>query len=473
MFGPQTGLVESETVELKVSGIDDALADLCALANTSGGALYLGVANDGRVALDFDVSDTHQRLVANKVRDLLQVEVAITVADTGGHPYLAIRVERKKKPIYLRGTYYRRVGTVTNSVTESAELTALILAQTSTTWDALSADIPLADAIDHSRLEAFVRSAQGRKNPRLPASVSADHPVEHVLNHIADHLAVDGEATNAAVLLFGRDPQRVAPHARVTILAIRTTDDITPYPDCAGSVFEQIDEALRTVMNVHPPHVSFPSSAAGGDVLDRTRRQETPVYDALAVKEAIANAVVHRDYALPGAEVEIKMYPDRLVITNPGELPGRLTLPMLRESPHPSIKRNPLIAAACFKDYYVERYGMGTVRMIERCQAAKLPEPVFSVTGGFFSATFYKDPLRPEHLDQLDLNPRQVVALAHVREVGRIDSATYETLVVGTRPTRARDLEDLVARGLLRKMGTKGPGVHWVRALGGDPGPGT
>src|SRR5690606_23754348 len=114
------------------------------------------------------------------------------------------------------------------------------------------------------------------------------------------------------------------------------------------------------------------SGPAKEGIVERTRRQETPSYPARAAKEAMTNAVVHRDYARIGTEIRIRIHPERLVSMSPGALPLGVTTESLRRDPHRSERRNPLIAETCFIDYWVERYGTGTTRMIELCHAAGL-----------------------------------------------------------------------------------------------------
>jgi ATP-dependent DNA helicase RecG len=160
------------------------------------------------------------------------------------------------------------------------------------------------------------------------------------------------------------------------------------------------------------------------------------------------------------------MYPDRLVIMNPGGLMPGLTTEQLREDPHRSEKRNPLIAEACFLDYWVERYGTGTTRMIEQCRAAGLPEPEFRADPEGFSVAFRRDALTPDLLRRQGLNERQIQAVLHVKEHGQITSSGFQKLTGASRRTATNDLTALDDRGLLRKIGERGPGTHYVLAEG-------
>ncbi len=99
------------------------------------------------------------------------------------------------------------------------------------------------------------------------------------------------------------------------------------------------------------------------------------------VREAIVNAVAHRDYASHGS-VQVMLFADRLEVWNPGTLPPTLTLEQLRH-PHGSVPGNPLLAEPLYLTQYIERMGTGTGDMIERCRSAGLPEPEFALTDGF------------------------------------------------------------------------------------------
>ena len=102
-------------------------------------------------------------------------------------------------------------------------------------------------------------------------------------------------------------------------------------------------------------------------------------------KEAVVNAVVHRDYA-DNASVQIMLFANRLEIRNPGRLPPPLTLEKLRTA-HSSVPGNPLLAESLYLAEYIERMGTGTLDMIRRCAEAGLPEPEFAVADGFVATT--------------------------------------------------------------------------------------
>lgn len=452
---------EGDAVEFKERWTDKALRDLCALANTRGGTLYVGVRDDGAV-VGTAADDAQQRLVANLCDTKLRLTPEVAVERHAGRAVLAVTARPAARLVRLDGRYYKRVGTASVEMAED-EVAARLVAQAGRTWDALPADATVEADIDAEAARAFVRRAAGRANPRLPAGVRDTDPLDVLLGNL-DLLAPDGRPTNAAVLLFGRRPQRHVRAAVVRMAYFRSNDDFTAYPDCAGTLFEQIDAALRQIESANPPALAVGAATSSGGVDGAARRERAP-YPAAALREAVTNAVVHRDYLRAGAEVEVKMFADRLVVSNPGGLLPGVTLDALRRSPHRSERRNPLVAATLFTDYLVERYGTGTTRIIEACRAAGLPEPEFESDAGAFSVTLRRVVPAAERWAGRGFTPRQLAALDFVAAAGpagRLTNAEYQARFGASKPTATRELGALARAGALRKLGTRGTSAHYV-----------
>jgi ATP-dependent DNA helicase RecG len=307
----------------------------------------------------------------------------------------------------------------------------------------------LAD-ISTKRMRHFLTSARRERNHVL----SEKTPLEKALTHLN---LLDGKHPSyAAVLLFGNDPQRFVPAAEIKCLHFHGTKVEKPIPSYQvykGSLFEQVDAGVDFVM-----------SRLARKVGTRARGPEAPVKYEVAkdvVSEAIVNAVAHRDYS-SAAGVQVMLFVDRLEVWNPGELPPTLTPERLRE-PHASIPRNPLIADPLFLAHYIEKAGTGTLDMIEQCRKAGLPEPDFEQRAGQFVVTIWRDWLTVEFLSGLGINDRQRSAIAHIKRTGRITNSEYRELTGVIRKTAARDLDGLVEKGVLERVGAK-RGAHYVIA---------
>jgi predicted HTH transcriptional regulator len=140
-------------------------------------------------------------------------------------------------------------------------------------------------------------------------------------------------------------------------------------------------------------------------------------------------------------------------------LPGTLTLESLRHD-HASVPNNPLIAESLYLTRYIERVGSGTQAMIALCREAGLPEPDFELRDGFFVVTLWRDWLTDQVVGELNLNDRQMKAIAVIRQQRRLSNSDYQSVAGATRPTAKRDLEDLVRKGVLVPQG-RGRGAHY------------
>lgn len=440
---PHVGLSESDVVEFKEQWTASALKELCAFANTKGGILYVGVQNDGSI-VGTSADDAQQLLIASHCDTKLHITPVIEVERHAGRAVLAITVRPSAHLVRLDGRYYKRVGTASIEMAED-EMASRLVRQADRTWDEFAAPATLEKDIDEAAIRVFVRDAHGREHPRVPLSIQESDPIDVILRNL-DLLTASSQPTYAAVLLFGRQPQQWIRSAMIRMAYFRSIDDFTAYPDCTGTLFEQLDRALRHIESANPPTFSFSQ--------DSIQRVERPQYPLVAIREALINALVHRDYMRRGSDIEVKMFPDRLVISNPGGLLRGMTLSELRQTPHRSERRNPLIASTCFLVYLVERYGTGTTRIVSECAKAGLPDPEFAADADTFTVTFWKAPV--------PLSDRQRQVVAWVKKHERITNAEYQKQFTVSKATATRELEEMVRLKMLNKVGHRGRGVHYV-----------
>ena len=305
------------------------------------------------------------------------------------------------------------------------------------------------DDVDGDAVVAFVRRARSERQFPLAEGT----PLADVLTHL--HLLMDGQVSNAVMLLFGRDPQRFQPCAEIRCMHFHGTEIQRPVPFYRvfkGNLFEQVDQA-----------VDFVLSKVNRSVGTRAAGPQAPVRNELpeeVVAEAIVNAVAHRDYT-SGASVQVSVFADRVEVWNPGELLPPLTPESLRK-PHRSVLRNPHIAEVLFLAHYIEKYGTGTLMMIRESVKYELPEP--SLGGnqpGEFGVTIWRDWLTEEVVAQLGLNERQKKAVGAFRLERRTTNSQYQKATRASRPTAKRDLEDLVKKGVLERSGS-GRGAYYA-----------
>lgn len=309
--------------------------------------------------------------------------------------------------------------------------------------------------IDAGTVRDFVRRARGERKFPLPETAgTAD-----VLSHL--EMLAGGLPTHAAILLFGKNPQRFLPSAEVRCMHFHGTEIVRPAPYYRifkGGLFGQVDAAVNFVLSV--------VNLSVGTRAESTQAPVRPELPPEVVREAVVNAIAHRDYA-SAAAVQVSVFSDRVEIWNPGELSPPLTLDGLRH-PHHSIARNARVCEALFLARYIEKYGTGTLMMIRESVGHGLSEPGFALRPGEFVATVWRDWLTTETVAALGLNERQLKAVAQVRATGRITNREYRKLTGAIDRTAQRDLAGLIEKGLLLRRGATGRSAHYAFALKPD-----
>jgi len=220
------------------------------------------------------------------------------------------------------------------------------------------------DDLDKEKIRNFVYIAH--KKRAFP--FTSDTNIKTILTHL--NLIDNNRITNAAILLFGKNPQKSFVSSEVKCVHFHGYDKAKPIPNYQvykGDIFQLITQAVNFVLS----NIAVSTSARDkGVVVDV--EYELPVS---AVTEAIVNAVAHRDYT-SNASVQVMLFKDRLEVCNPGHLPYGMTVEKLKQK-HSSIPVNPLIAEPLYLTGTIERLGTGTDDIIKQCKKAGLKPPEF------------------------------------------------------------------------------------------------
>jgi len=251
----------------------------------------------------------------------------------------------------------------------------------------------------------------------------------------------NGQLTIAALLLFGKNPQRFLLQARVRCARFKGENEVEflDLKVIEGDLIQQVEEAMSFVRR----NTSMTARIEDG-ALSRKEHWEYPLD---AVREGITNAVCHRDYADSG-NVLVKIFDDRLEVLNPGGLPAGLTVEDLK-NPHESKPRNKLVADAFFLIKYIEQFGTGIGRMIEECRLAGVPEPQFESRAGGFRIAFRLTMLGDQRATEMGLTERQLLLLQKSAAIRRGTTAELAKLLEVPKRTVQRDLQYLTKKGLL------------------------
>ena len=440
---PET-LKESETVERKEELNSNALKTISAFANTKGGSLYVGIKDDATL-LTGEISDQAQQDVVNKVVNKLGIIPDVSLHTFEGQEFLEIRIKKSRRPISYNGKYYQRSGNTTREL-DTESLKTLFLNGVS--WDTQLDDRFSVDDINEQTWTRFDADSRGQRG--IPEWDSME--MAQLLQHLS--LMVDGRLTNAAIMLFGKDPQKYFPHTTIRVGRFKDQSTIISDNIISGNLYDQLGKVEQVIKSLINKRYEITGESL--------KRKEVWDYPLPAIREALLNAIVHRNYLITSSEIEIKIFDDSIWFYNPGKLPEGLTIDQLKHS-HSSIRRNRLIADVFFRAGYIEQFGSGTLRMMEALKSEGHPEPEFKEQANGFVTQFFIKKTKTAQAEKVEgLNERQKAALVYIREHGKIDTATYQKMSDVSRVTAFRDLKKLIDKGLIKQIGKEGPGTYYI-----------
>lgn len=392
---------ESETQEFKLTTGQrtEGAKGVCAFLNHKGGRVLFGVAPDGKVKGQ-QVTD---KTVDDVVHELRFIEAPAfpaieRVAVDSTNQALVVSVERgPRRPYTFRGKAYRRLGT-TNVEMSREEYNRMLLEQLHGTarWENEVAEAWTVERLDATEIVRTLEEAIRRGRAEDPGTRK---PLD-ILRGFG--LVKDGRILRAAVVLFARSEYLLPDFPQCLLRVARFKgSDKTEFLDNRqfhGNAFELLQRADRFLRESLP--------VAGRVVPNLFERADDPLYPPVALREALANAICHRDYSIGGGSVGLAVFDDLLEITSSGTLHFGLRAEDLYQ-PHESLPWNPVMAGVFYRRGIIESWGRGTLKMTELTQQAGLPRPEIREEAGCVVVRFrpsrYVPPQRIGH----DLTDRQ------------------------------------------------------------------
>ncbi len=425
----------------------EAIAEtLVAFANADGGTLVLGMDVDGKlgdVLVEEDASDALQaalRLCRPPVRTTWSHQ------QVPGGTVVVLQVERAAEAHSLwDGRILIRTGSENRPI-EGSEIAQLLANRPGGEFELQEVAGATRDDLDEEVIDTYLEKRQQR-NPR-----SMPLPKDKLLQQIGA-LTEARVPTVSGLLLFGKEPQLFMPQSRAIFVRFADTQPRGPggtfgygrREEFVGSLPKIIDRAWRVIWEEMDKR----------SVVRGLHRHEETEYPATAVREALVNAVAHRDYQLTGRSIEIRMYTDRLEVTSPGGLPAHITLDNIVEEHY---SRNPRIVNGLYQWGYIEELGLGVDLMIEDMISAGHTPPTFEAKSHRFTVILHnsQDPTRKIETWEQNMNDRQIKAIEYLQRNDSITNREYRELCphVGAETLRL-DLADLVSKGILLKIGDK------------------
>ena len=439
---------EGQTLEFKLRPSEDIGKTICAFANTNDGAILVGISDSKDPVGASRKMESQIASMAHSCKPSIYPEIEALEID--GKVVLVVTVERSGGIYAYRNIAYKRVGSHDQPLSPE-EVIAFARNTGRIRFDTQLCEEATPEDLDEKRVQWFLRKAMRERN----LDIDPDTPLKEVLGKL--DLVVYGKLTNAAVLVFGKRPQRFFLQARIRCARFKGTRalDFIDMKVLDGTIPDLREKAMNFVVE-HTRHAV---------VFDANRRYDRWEYPLRAVEEALTNALAHRDY-FSDAEIHFSIFDDRIEIWNPGELPEPLTPEDLKRE-HKSIPRNRLIANALFLIKYIERWGTGTNRMMEEMKAHALPEPDFRNTSGGFEVVLtgpgksFEEEVEKGKLHLLELNARQQKAIEFIKKRGRMTRREYsETNHIGATYAK-RELNEMIAKKIVRRIG-RGKSTYYV-----------
>ncbi|WP_343089314.1 Fic family protein [Methanocalculus natronophilus] len=361
---------EGVTLEYKERVNDSFARELVAFANTAGGRVLLGVRDDGTVKGISDTNDLRARIqdIARKC----DPPVKVLLERIGEVTVVTVR-ESTEKPVQCSDGFFWRLGAVSQKLSRN-EIRDLFQQEGAIRFDhSVCTRFSYPEDFDTDKFRNWLGKS----------SIYRDGSVEDVLVNIEAAERSGGRLLfrNAGVLFFAKEPRRFFNQAYITCLLFKGTVKvhILDRKDFDGGIIADIEDALRFIER----------NTRTAYRIEKLQREDIPEYPMAALREAITNAVMHRDWFLEGANVFVEIFTDRIEVSSPGGLPKGMQVSDLG---HKSVRRNPLIADLLHRIAYIEKAGTGIKRMRDGATTLGYPAPEFR-SDSFFSAIFYPMPI--------------------------------------------------------------------------------
>jgi len=433
---------ESPTVEIKLGPSERIGKTISAFANSFGGIIILGVSPKKEIR-GIDDTDAASR----KIRELIdkcrpRPHIYQEFVPYKGVRLIILKVEQipySETPCFFDRRCFVRQGT-TDLELYGDDLIGFLKNRTLLDFEELRSRIKIGE-IDRGALARFLRARSA--NDEIP-EIGAEEGIKKVLFGLrAANYNSEFYLKNIAAMFFAKEPLQFVPNLEIRIVKYKgkepALEEIAFDKRIGGTVPMLIENAFAMLKDV--AGVRFTTKGL--------ERVSIPEYPDKVIREAITNAVGHRDY-FDSNDVLVEIYSDRLQVTNPGGLlQGQTILNFYNTPKH----RNPLIYQFLHDLRYGEGLGTGVRRMIKYMREAGLPDPEFHNLGSSFRVTLYNASSGKAKKSISAINERQTEALAFLKANKSFKLKDYAKLVGVSQPTATKDINELIAQGLVRRIG--------------------
>jgi len=421
--------IESETLELKtsLSEKEEILETISAFSNKRGGKILVGINPSGKVVGVTVGKNTIENLAGDIKQNTDPIVFPnIFVKKINSKDIIEIVVpEYPIKPVFVKNKVFIRVGK-SNQKASAEKIRSFINDQRKRNWDSEVSKAKLSE-LSSQKVKSFIRKYEEERD----ISLESPRTTEAILKKLK--LIKGKKLINATVLLFAKEPQSHFYNSLVRCARFKGTEaiDFEDMQDIEGTIIEQVPAVLSFIRK----HLNIAAAIKG-----KPEREDIWEIPKDALREAIINAICHRDYEST-ANVQVRIFDDRLEIWNPGLLPDDISIAELKKE-HPSIPRNESIARCFYMIKYIEQWGTGTNRIVRLCKEAGIKEPKFKEAGGSFVISFPREST-VKIKSKLKLNETQKRIIEYLAKVGKASSSEIAGSLNIDQRTVTRNIKSL------------------------------
>ena len=439
---------ESQTTEWKELWKDEYLKWICGFANAQGGILYIGKNDKGQIVGIADIKKLLED-IPNKVRDILGILVDVDLLNENNKHYIRITVNPHSYPVNYKGEYHYRSGS-TKHILKGAALTEFLTSKTGRNWDDIPVERVTVKELDEESFEIF--RSQALKSGRMD-----DKDLKMTNEQLVDSLGLfdDVKLTRATILLFHKNPEKWIKGAFIKIGFFETDAELRYQDEIHGSLLLQAEKVIDLLFTKYlKAKISY----------DGVTRIEKYPFPKAGIREAIYNAIIHKNYASQ-IPIQISVYEDKLYIANDCIFPAGWTVETLLQK-HRSKPYNPNVANGFFRAGFVETWGRGIEKICDACKKHGIENPEYTLYPEDIMVKFKtskmhlidgsvnkNEPSMTEVLTEREVK-RMAPLLEYLKEHEQIDNAVGRQITGKSAATVKRYLRRLCEIGLLESEGS-------------------
>ena len=447
---------ETENVEFKksLSKVDEALISMVAILNKHKfGYVIFGISPNKDI-IDLDIVDQSIRKISQKIKKIepkLTPSIQQVIVDKKN--ILVISFNGNQAPYTYDGRAYIRSGDEDNKMSQK-EYEEILLKNKKSKWDEEICKFAKLGDIDQKKINWYLHQRDNKRNISGNIKISKKNLIENL------KILSNGRPTNAGILFFGKYPQKFFVNARLHLVCFdgnKNTDSTIDSLECDGVLWEMVEMAEKFIKR---------NIKISGERTENFRRIEKFEYPIKAMREAIINALVHRNYEENG-NVRVFIFDNRIEVINPGRFPDGVT--------PGKPKHNPVNALLCQYFYdvgYIEKYGSGIALINDLAKQHGIVKPKYKFNDVETVLIFQKKQTLPNdnrtiteryrvEEDDIKISDRQRSFLQFLEREGRISAKKYREINHISKETAWRDINDLLDKDLIIKK-SSGAHVYYV-----------